>query len=49
MSAGAGAARVLGVAGAGTIGSGIAQLAVHSHARCVLHDAAPHESGAPGD
>jgi 3-hydroxybutyryl-CoA dehydrogenase len=36
-----GAAREIGVVGAGTMGSGIAQLAVQSGARCVLHDPDP--------
>jgi 3-hydroxybutyryl-CoA dehydrogenase len=37
----AGAARVIGVLGAGTMGSGIAQLAARSGARTLLHDPVP--------
>ena len=44
MSGGAGsgrAAAVIGVLGAGTMGSGIAQLAARSGARTLLHDPMP--------
>ena len=41
MSAEAGPARTIGVAGAGTMGAGIAQLACLSGARTLLHDPAP--------
>ncbi len=41
MSAGAGPAKTIGVAGAGTMGAGIAQLACLSGARTLLHDPAP--------
>jgi len=40
-SGGGPAARRIGVAGAGTMGAGIAQLAVRSGASCVLHDPDP--------
>ena len=45
MSTGADAAQTIGVAGAGTMGAGIAQLACLSGARTLLHDPVPEALG----